>query len=133
MHQLATNRPTNKQLAHLADLAALVVSVGVEGELALGTNEVHRLLGIGEGVFNADAVVLLDGLKQAVRLAVEAASVQAAAFGEQRHRGGCDQTGKLSAADHASLPMRHGHNHACMRALSIPKAYRISPLEYPPT
>lgn len=63
---------------HLADPAALLVSVLVEGEHALGAHQLHRLLGIREGVLDADAVVLLNSVKQLVRLGVEAASVQAA-------------------------------------------------------
>ncbi len=63
---------------HLADAAALVVAVLVEGEQPLGAHEVHHLLRLGEGVLDLDAVVLLHLVEQAVGLGVQAARVQAA-------------------------------------------------------
>ncbi len=62
----------------LADAAALGVSVGVEGEQALGAHQVLYFLCIREGVLDVDAIVLLHSVKQAVRLGVQAARVQAA-------------------------------------------------------
>ena len=63
---------------YLAYSAALAVPVLVEGEHALGAHQVHGLLSIWEGVLNAYAVVLLHGVKEAVRLWIEAPCVQTA-------------------------------------------------------
>lgn len=68
---------------HLADAAALVVAVLVEGEQPLGAHQVHHLLRLREGVLDLDAVVLLHLVEQAVGLGVQAASVQAGGEGEQ--------------------------------------------------
>ena len=63
--------------AHLANLAALIVAVSVEGEKSLGPDQVRDLLGIWESVLDPDAVVLLNSIKQSVGLAIQATSVQA--------------------------------------------------------
>lgn len=41
--------------AYLADLAALIVSISVEGEQSLVPDKVRNLLGIREGVLDPDA------------------------------------------------------------------------------
>jgi hypothetical protein len=64
-------------LTCLADPAALGVAVSVEGEQALGTDKVLDGRGVWEGVLNADVVVLLHLVEQAICLRVEAAGVQA--------------------------------------------------------
>ena len=64
--------------AHLTNSAALLVTIIVEREHALGANQVHALLSIWEGVLYPDAIVLLNSIKELVCLWIESASVQAA-------------------------------------------------------
>lgn len=52
------------------------MAVLVEGEHALFSHEVHGLLGVWEGVLDANAVVLLHFVEQPVCLRIEAARVQ---------------------------------------------------------
>lgn len=52
------------------------MAVLVEGEHALVANKLHRLLRVGERVLDANAVVLLHPVKEAVCLGVEAARVE---------------------------------------------------------
>jgi hypothetical protein len=65
-------------LAHLADPAALLVTILIEGEHALGSDQLNGLLGIRESVLDVNTIVLLDSIEQLVCLRVQTASVQAA-------------------------------------------------------
>lgn len=65
-------------MADLAHTAALLVPILIEREHALGSNQVHALLRIREGVLDPDAIVLLHSIKQLVRLSIQATSVQTA-------------------------------------------------------
>ena len=64
--------------ARLAHTAALLVTVLVEGEHALGAHELGRLGRVRESVLDADAIVLLHLVEQAIRLRVQPPRVQAA-------------------------------------------------------
>jgi len=68
--------------SHLAHAAAFLVAVLVEGEHALGADQLLSLVRIREGVFDVDAVVLLHRVKHAVRLRVQPPGVQAAPDGK---------------------------------------------------
>lgn len=67
--------------AHLADAAALSMPVFVKGKHALFPDQVHHLLCVGKGVFDTNTIMLFHLVKEAVRLWVEAASVQAVCGG----------------------------------------------------
>ena len=64
------------QRFHLADAAALLVAVLVEREQALFPDQFHHLLRIWKCVLYLDAVMLLDGVEQLIRLGVQPPGVQ---------------------------------------------------------
>lgn len=55
--------PAAKILPHLADPAALLVAILVEGEQALRADQIHCLLRVREGVLDANAIMLLNVVK----------------------------------------------------------------------
>ena len=73
---------------HLSDAAALLMAVLVEGEHALLAYQIHCLLGVWECVLDADTIMLLHCVKEAVCLRIESASVQAAQVIHQPVKGG---------------------------------------------
>ena len=68
----------NRKPADLAHTAAFLVTIIIEGEHALGPDQVHALLCVREGVLYSDAVMLLHSIKELVCLRVQPTSVQTA-------------------------------------------------------
>lgn len=71
-----TNESKECTSAHLADSAAFLVAIVVEGEHALGAHKVHALLSIWKSVLYSNAIMLLHGIKQLVSLRIQSASVK---------------------------------------------------------
>ena len=71
----------NREPADLAHTAAFLVAVIIEGEHALGPDQVHALLCVREGVLYSDAIMLLHSVKKLVCLRIQPTSVQTAEKG----------------------------------------------------